>query len=170
MDEQKEHEELSKLMEQLELEYGVQRKECEGTGVKMFMMEDVKMKSTENEEMNDILEHTILDKLLEEWVDDIDPELEDAITVDENDCGQDNENDCARPEIDECVKKSARCVGECSNICTKSTAKTTASFKPVSNILGRSNDLQTGEGMDNNITVCTVVSAITTTACGMLQI
>jgi hypothetical protein len=28
--EQKEHEELSKFMEQLELEYGIQRKECEG--------------------------------------------------------------------------------------------------------------------------------------------
>ena len=44
----KEHADLSKLMEQLELEFGVQRMACEGTGAKMIMMEDVEMKSKEN--------------------------------------------------------------------------------------------------------------------------
>ena len=39
--EQKEHDELTKLMEQLELEFGMQRKEFEGTGVRMIMMDDV---------------------------------------------------------------------------------------------------------------------------------
>ena len=110
--EQKEHEDLSNLMEQLELEYGGQRKECEGTEDKLIVMNYVEMKPTVNDEINDILEHTILDKLLEEWVDETNTELENNMTIDENDCGQESENDCASTEIDECVT-SAKCGGGC---------------------------------------------------------
>ena len=79
---------MTKLLEQSELEFGMKRKEYEGTGVRMIMADDVEMRLTENEEVNDELEHTILDKLLEEWVDDNDLVIKD--TVVENDCVHDN--------------------------------------------------------------------------------
>jgi hypothetical protein len=39
------------------------------------MMEDMEMMSTLNDDMNNILIHNILEKLLEEWVDEFRPEL-----------------------------------------------------------------------------------------------
>ena len=86
--EQKEHKEMTKLLEQSELEFGMKRKEYEGTGVRMIKADDVEMRLTENEEFNDELEHTILDKLLEEWVDDNDLVIKD--TVVENDSVHNN--------------------------------------------------------------------------------
>ena len=143
--EQKEHEEITRLMEQLELEYGEQRKEHE---VKEVDVEDVVMKPTGyDDEVNDILEHTILDKLLEEWVDESQTEVDNNMTVDENDCAniemvecgrRKSENDCADVEIDECVQ-SANCEGGC--------------------------DRRTVGDMQNIMSVCTVVQATTTTAC-----
>ena len=105
-------------MEQLELEFGGKRKEFECTGAKVIMMDDVDMWA-DNEDVNEVLEHTILDKLLEEWVEDDDLVLDEVGA--ENDCGRSNktENECAEPDVDECVQ-TAQCVGECKTYLTLS--------------------------------------------------
>ena len=59
--EQKEYEEVTRLMDQLELEFGGKRKEFECTGARIIMMNDVDMR-TENEDVNEVSEQTILDE------------------------------------------------------------------------------------------------------------